>query len=166
MNPEDNNIADTDNMQMTFMKISHLYFKKVFQQLADTGVHPGQIPMIKLLGASGGLSQHEISEKLQIKPPTVNVSIKRMERAGLVERRPDGQNRRIMRVYITETGENFYKKMITLEKENEKVLFQGFTESEICLMNRFFNQIIKNLEAIPFDKEESSTSIVIAKDKI
>ena len=30
-------------------------------------------------------------------------------------------------------------------EENEKMVFSGFSESEMCLMKRFFDQMIKNL---------------------
>jgi len=140
-----------DSMNSLFLKISHLYFKKTFQQLADTGVHPGQIPMVKLLGEEGGLSQKEISQRLHIKPPTVTVSLKRMENAGLIKRSLDKKDQRISHIYLTEKGKELNKKMTGLIKRNEEIIFQGFTESEICLMKRFIRQMIKNLETITED---------------
>jgi len=139
-------IHEEDTMQSLFMKISHLYAKRSFQQLADTGVHPGQIPMVKLLGEEGGLSQREISQRLHIRPPTVTVSLQRMENAGLIERSLDKKDQRVSRIYLTQKGKDLNKKMADIMKRNEESLFQGFTESEICLMKRFFRQIIRNLE--------------------
>ena len=31
-------------------------------------------------------------------------------------------------------------------EDSEKAIFHGFSESEICLMKRFFKQMIENLE--------------------
>ena len=102
--------------------------------------------MIKLLGREGGLSQREISDKLHVKPPSVAVSIKRMESAGLLEKSPDKKDQRVTRIYLSTRGRELNQEIDEIVKHNEKVLFKGFTESEQCLMRRFLLQIIKNLE--------------------
>ena len=50
-----------------------------------------------------------------------------------------------------------------LIRNNEAFMMKGFTESEICLLNRFFEQIYQNLDKIPVsdlcdmcEKEEES----------
>lgn len=148
-----NNEMDDDSFQDLFIKMSHLYFKKTYQQLADTGVHPGQIPMIKLLGESEGLSQRELSDRLHIKPPTVTVSLRRMERSGLIERIADVNDQRRIRIYLSEKGKSFNKKTHELVKTNEQYLFEGFTEGEVYLLKRFLQQLITNLEHIPIENE-------------
>lgn len=142
---------DSDSIQSLFMKVAHLYFMRTYQQLADTGIHPGQLPMLKLLGETDGLSQREISSRLHIKPPTVNVSLKRMESTGLIERRADVSDMRVTRIYMTDEGKALHEKITELIKHNEEALLKNFTESEKCLMKRFFHQFIKNLESIPVE---------------
>ncbi len=83
---------DSDSTQTLLLKMSHLYFRNSFEQLSNLGVHPGQLPMIKLLGREGGLSQREISDKLRVKPPSVAVSIKKNGERGLAGEEP-GQKR-------------------------------------------------------------------------
>lgn len=92
------------------------------------------------------MSQKEISQKLNISPPTVAVSIKRLERAGFLERKTDEKDQRKSRIYLTEEGRDMIRKSKAYIEENEKVLFKGFSESELCLLRRFFDQMIFNLE--------------------
>lgn len=139
------------NLQRMLLKISHLYFTKIYQQMDGIGIHPGQIPIIRLLGHKGELSQREISQSLRIKPPTVAVSIKRLEKSGIIERRSDARDRRVTRVSLTEEGFHIYRTVMELIKNNETILFEGFTESEKCLFGRFFKQIEENLERLPVD---------------
>lgn len=139
------------NLQRVLLRISHLYFTKIYQQMDGIGIHPGQIPIIKLLGYKGELSQKEISQSLHIKPPTVAVSIKRLEKSGLIERKPDTRDQRVTRVSLTEKGYYIYRTAMKQIQNNEKILFQGFTESEKCLFARFFKQIEENLERLPVD---------------
>lgn len=144
----EDNMEKEENLQKLFLKVSHLYFTKIYQQLADTGIHPGQLPIIKLIGDSSGLSQREISKRLHIKPPTVAVSIKRMEKAKMVERHMDTNDQRITRIYLTKKGQDFYAAVNLLLHKNEEALFKGFTESEVCLFKRFMKQMITNLDEI------------------
>ena len=135
-----------ENLQTLFIRLTHLYFKKAFDMLKDTGIHPKQVPLIGLVYHREGISQKEISQALQISPPTVAVSIKRLEKAGIIERTADEKDQRLSRIYLTEEGKTVTEKARECIREKEKLLFQGFSESEICLLRRFFLQMIQNLE--------------------
>lgn len=138
-----------DSLQMMLMKIYHLYFSRVFRTFTDLGIHPGQIPLIRLLGTEGGLSQRQISQKLHIKPPTVTVSLKRMENAGLVQRRADEKDLRVSHIYLTDKGQQIHLTTHAIAQQLEEITFKNFTESECCLMRRLFAQMIENLENAP-----------------
>lgn len=142
---------------MMLMKIYHLYFTKVFKHLTDFGVHPGQIPLIRLLGNEEGLSQRQISQKLHIKPPTVTVSLKRMENSGLIRRLPDERDQRVSHIYLTERGMEIHQMTHKLADELERYIFRGFTDSEKCLMRRLFAQMIENLEEAPVTVKKQGT---------
>lgn len=140
---------EQDGIQTMVIRISHLYLSNMYQQLSSIGVHPGQLPMIRLLGNHEGLSQKEIAKYLKTKPPTVTVSLRRMESVGLIERRPDAKDGRVSRIYLSVRGRDIYEKMKIIVAYNEKYLLQGFTESEMCLLQRFLKQMMENLESIP-----------------
>ena len=63
------------------MRIDRRFMGKCFGQMQELGIYPGQIPVLGLLAYKDGLSQREIAEKLRIKPPTVNVTVQRLEKA-------------------------------------------------------------------------------------
>lgn len=134
-----------------FGKIAHLYFCRGFKVLQAMDIHPKQVPILCFLGKNEGLSQNEISKQMNIKPPTVAVSIKRLEKSGVVERRADEKDHRIIRVYLTQKGRDLGEAVKEKIEQSEQVMFNGFSEAELCLMRRFFEQIIDNLEGT--DKE-------------
>jgi len=136
------------SLQSYFLKISHMYFAKSFSQMAEYGIHPGQLSMLKLLWARDGLSQSEICRALKIKPSTVAVSLKRLEKSGLIVRRPDPTDQRITRVYLTEETKQIGLNVMRRQEENEKIMLQGFSEAEICLLKRFLQQILENTELL------------------
>lgn len=61
---------------------------KCFGQMQELGIYPGQIPVLGLLAHKDGLSQREIAEKLHIKPPTVNVTVQRLEKRDSFTEKP------------------------------------------------------------------------------
>ena len=131
-------------LQALFAKITHLYFCKGFKMLQAMDVHPKQVPLLYFLRKNEGLSQNEISKQMNIKPPTVAVSIKRLEKSGIIERRIDDTDRRISRVYLTKKGFELSERVKEKIEQSEHVMFKGFSEAELCLIRRFFNQIIEN----------------------
>ena len=135
-----------DSTQRLFMDLSHLIFQKSYNVMQEQGIYPGQIPFFKILSEQDGLSQREIAEALRISPPSVTVSIKRMEKNGLVERKPDEKDQRITRIYLTEKGKQLDIQVKQALKKMEDELLEGFQESEVCLLRRFFQHMIENVQ--------------------
>ena len=145
---------ESDNLtQLMFLQISHTYFIKLFQQISGYGLYPGQMPVIKTLHEQNGLTQSEIAKKLKVKPSTVAVSIRRLEKAGMVMRQPDGSNQRRYRVYLTEQAEKIGDKMQDILRENEKHILAGFDEKERCMLEEFFRRLLENIQKIPDDSD-------------
>ncbi|MDO4337188.1 MAG: MarR family transcriptional regulator [Eubacteriales bacterium] len=136
-------------MQGLLMEINRLYMGKCFHQMVELGIYPGQIPVLGCLMHKDGLSQRELAKKLHIKPPTVNVTVQRLEKIGILCRRQDEKDQRVTRVYMTEKGHAIVEKAMEQVMENEKILFANFSETELCLMRRFFQQMLENIELLP-----------------
>ena len=137
-----------DTVLGLFMRASHAYFQKSFRQLNNIGLHPGQPPMLWHIFQEEGLSQKELARRLQVKPPTVNVSLQRMERADYICRRQDEKDQRVSRIYLTEKGRELASRIGGIMKANEEQITRGFTEAEVCLLSRFLKQLIVNIGSI------------------
>lgn len=80
------------------------------------GHKPGEIMVLHLIhcGAkdgSPGLMVSEISGKLNVTSPTVTQHIRSLEAQGLVERRYDRGDRRVVRVRPTEKGSRYIQRV-------------------------------------------------------
>ena len=95
------------------------------------------------------MSQKDIAEELHVKPPTVNVMVQRMEKAGIIGRRHDPDDQRVIRVFLTEKGRQMKRCAARQVEKNEEYVLKGFTEAEKCLFRRFMEQIIDNISNIP-----------------
>lgn len=132
-----------------FMEINKAYMSKCYGQMTHLGLHPGQIPFLMLLSEKGEMSQKDIAGELHVKPPTVNVMVQRMEKAGFVSRRQDEKDQRITRICLTEKGMQMREKVISCVVENDRLVLRGFSDTEECLLRRFLQQIIGNINSIP-----------------
>ena len=131
------------------MRIDRRFMGKCFLEVQKLGIYPGQIPVLGLLSHKDGLSQKEIAEHLRIKPPTVNVTVQRLEKAGFLYRKADEKDQRVSRIYLTEKGHNAKEQVMKKVEENEKIMLEGFSDAELCLLKRFLEQITENIDKIP-----------------
>lgn len=77
-----------------------------------------------------GITQLELAKRSHLKPPTISVSLKKMEDDGLVIRKTDPNDMRQVRVYITEKGQNLEEKLNQKIAEVEKVISNVLSEQE------------------------------------
>ncbi|MBE6069031.1 MAG: MarR family transcriptional regulator [Clostridium lundense] len=135
-----------DSLYHVFSQVMKLHFHRAHSLLNTIDIYPGQPPMLFALHIKDGQSQKELAEKLKVKPATITVMLKRMENAGLLERRPDENDQRISRAYFTDKGREAYEKVHGLMKIIEAECFENFTIEEKILLKRLLMQMKDNLE--------------------
>ena len=148
---------DSQSFLSMFMRIDRRFMGKCFSQMQEVGIYAGQIPVLGLLAHKDGLSQREIAEHLRIKPPTVNVTVQRLEKAGFLYREADEKDQRISRIYLTEKGKQAKENGMKKVKENEKILLSGLSDAELCLLRRMLEQITENIDKIPGNSGKNDT---------
>jgi DNA-binding MarR family transcriptional regulator len=80
------------------------------REFADLEVTPPQFSALTMLLAYGDLSNAELARLTLQTPQTANVIIGNLERRGLVVKRPDETNGRILRLVITADGKRLAEK--------------------------------------------------------
>ena len=149
MNTSDHEETNEKSLQFLFMEIGRHYTEKCLYQIRNLGLQPCQVPVLMILARTDGCSQRRMAELLRNKPSTVNVSIQRLEENGIVCRRRDEKDQRVMRVFLTEEGNRIVGIIKERIKAMESGMFGNFTEAELCLLRRFFQQILENVDRIP-----------------
>jgi DNA-binding MarR family transcriptional regulator len=87
-----------------FFRVLRLHRNAFLRVLAEEGSHPGQAICLRIVARRDGLSQRELGAMLHLTPPTVTSMLQRMERSGLIQRRPDPDDQRVARIHITPDG--------------------------------------------------------------
>lgn len=134
-----------ESIQKVFLQMARLYFLISQSSLEKMELYPGQPQMLLALDKKNGRSQRELSDCLMVKPATVTVMIKRLEKTGFVERMNDEKDQRISRVFLTKKGENICEILKEMHANIEKQSFNNFTLEEKVLLRRLLIQIRDNL---------------------
>ena len=111
-------------------------------------VTPPQWGALSLLHNQDGQTIGALSQQRAIDPATVTGIVKRLEQSGLVERRHDHEDRRIVKVYITDEGRDIMRFLPDAVIEFSQIMLQGFSEKEIRDMQLKLQKIIANLAAV------------------
>lgn len=118
----------------------------VGELLSGLDLHVGQeMVLIELLNEDG-LRSGELASRLGVEPPTVTKTLGRLESSGLIERRPDQDDARCGRVFLTEGGRNLEEPLKRVWEENEKKLLAGVSEKERRELHGLLGRVRRNLE--------------------
>ncbi|GEL04718.1 MarR family winged helix-turn-helix transcriptional regulator [Rummeliibacillus stabekisii] len=117
------------------------YFSKL---LEEYGVTPAQYGVLNCLWREGQLSPKQIGEMVHLEAPTVSGILDKMQKAGLIERSVDPNNRRNVLVIATQKSNEIREEVeVATNKLNDKVL-QDLTESDTEALKKALEAIIKS----------------------
>ena len=89
---------------MRLIGIMRAHRARAQELLGALGVHVGQEMILFQLWKRDGLNQTELTSCLGVEPPTTTKMVQRMEASGLVERRADPSDGRVVQVWLSPRG--------------------------------------------------------------
>ncbi|MET3584864.1 DNA-binding MarR family transcriptional regulator [Pseudorhizobium tarimense] len=75
------------------------------RELAPLDLKPPHLDILANLYRHAGLSQQELARKLLVGRSNISMTLPQMERRGLIERRGDSRDKRVLRLFLTAEGE-------------------------------------------------------------
>ena len=84
--------------------LARLFAGALYRRIGEHGVNTGQFPVLLMLWEQDGVTQASLVEKLAVEQPTMAGTLKRMERAGLIKRVADPNDRRQAHIHLTRKG--------------------------------------------------------------
>lgn len=126
-------------------RLHHMAFRTLFRK---DGLPPAQAGAMRVIVRCPGMSQRELADRLHIQRATATVMLQKMEKAGVIHRRPDPEDQRISRIYPTEAA-------ILQDAETKKAVaayfercFTGISPETIHLLDEAMTRIGRNLGEI------------------
>lgn len=114
-----------------FMHIGKLLNDRLRGSLSEGGIHFGQARILVALLHHEKLTQGAIGHGLHIKPATVTNLVKKMEASGLIDRRQDANDDRIMNVTLTSKGREAANFAVSVMEQIEDDIRSELTQKEI-----------------------------------
>ncbi|MBR4079943.1 MAG: winged helix-turn-helix transcriptional regulator [Christensenellaceae bacterium] len=108
-------------------------------------IFKGQFPILEIICMNEGCTQKFIAESLMVSQASIALSVKRLVKAGMLEKTVDDQNLRCNRIYPTEKGRAVKDELAAMHRSVDEMIFKGFTKDEIEQIDTLFEKIINNL---------------------
>jgi DNA-binding MarR family transcriptional regulator len=96
-------ITDTDLAERLRLAVTRLA-RRLRQHGDADDASPTQLSALATIERRGPITLGELATAERVQPPTITAAIDRLEGQGLVQRRTDDQDRRVVRVEITSVG--------------------------------------------------------------
>ncbi len=124
---------------------ARLFGRALQARISDYGVSAGQWPLLLFLWEEDGLSQKELSRRVQIEEPTTARTIDRMERGGLVRRERNQRDRRQINLRLTDRGIELRDDLIPCAQEVNARATHGLSDEEKARAISLLQYIIARL---------------------
>lgn len=127
-------------------KVSKLHHKRSHAAMSKFGVSSGQPRMLSHLMDHDGCIQKELSEKWDLEPATVTNILSVMEKSGFIRRETAPEDRRVLKVFLTQKGAEIHHKVEEVFAQVEEECFEGFSQIEKERTLDYLNRIYDNLK--------------------
>lgn len=134
---------------------NHLMVQKALvASVKDTGLTPGQPKILDYLLQNDGAIQKEIALFCHIEPASLTVILNGMENKGYIERKNAKNNRRLLHVYLTETGKKYAERLNLEFTRIESEALKGFNEADAQQLQSLLDRVYENM--INIQKKEGT----------
>lgn len=106
------------------------------------GSKRGRGNVMEQIDKNPGITQKELAELLEIQPASLSEVLIKLERKGFVEREKDAEDRRVIRVSLTDIGQAEIHKAEELSTDP----FQTLTKNEQALLKELLNKLLTDWE--------------------
>jgi len=138
-----------DALQLAFRAVLKMHKRCLQKEMDRRGLAKVGQPIILFMlrnhESGEDWDQKQFSEALGVSPATVTVSIKRMERAGLLSKIADPQDLRRNHLVITEKGLHLVDDCIQAFQHVDVGTFKGFSEEERRQLEGYYRRMVRNL---------------------
>lgn len=111
----------------------------------DSGLSPAQIHTVEIVGHNQNMRMKELAERLGVTTGTLTVGIDKLEKLGLVERRPHEKDRRSWLIVLTENGKLMYEQHHRFHQEFTREITRELSNDQINSLSKLFGIVLKGM---------------------
>jgi DNA-binding MarR family transcriptional regulator len=112
----------------------------------EIGVSAGTWFSLALLSKKDGISQGELSQKFEIDPSRVTRLAKRLESEGLILRKRDSEDHRIVRMYLSDEGRGLIEDLSEHRVRFDRRIGSMLSPEELTELRRMLGVLAENMK--------------------
>jgi len=122
--------------------MARLFARGLHQRIDPLGLAPAQFMTLIELWAQDGLTQKELADRLDVEQATIANTLARMQRDGLVERKPHPTDGRSRSIYLTQKAKGLEPQATAAAAAQNKLALSGLSSKEHRLFLGFMQRVI------------------------
>ena len=131
------------------LRITHRSFARALQrQIESRGVTIGMWYFLRALWEEDGLTQRQLSQRVQMMEPTTATALRGMEQRHLVTRVRNATDKRKVNIYLTEEGRKLREVLMPYAREINGLALTGLDADEIETFRHVLHCMRRNLATI------------------
>jgi MarR family transcriptional regulator, organic hydroperoxide resistance regulator len=137
-------LAEEELEARTFVQLARTLTRlehRLEQELQANGLSLPQFDVLATLAQSEGLSQQELAERLLVTKGNICGMIDRMAASGWVERRPDPDDRRTNRLFLTRSGRSLLVKTFPQQHAALREVMSGLAANELQTLYHLLDRL-------------------------
>lgn len=127
--------------------MARLFAQGLQARIEPLGLSPGTFPTLLLLWEDDGLTQKELVARLDIEQATMANTLARMERDGLIRRRPHPADGRAQQVWLTRKAKALQEAATAAAKAQNRVALSRLREQERDAFIEFMRKTIDAMQS-------------------
>lgn len=145
--------SDTQERQHTIigklMRLLRDHKRVIDRYLDSTKLHKSQHRLIMVLSfAEKSMSQRDLAEKLNVTPAAIAVTLKKLAKDGIIQKKISEDDMRFNEVEITEKGRQIAKESESVFRYIDARLFEDFSKEELLQFESYLDRIQTNVSNI------------------
>ncbi len=127
-------------------QLARAFSRALQMRASQLGFSAGHFPILIELWNQDGLTQRQLLDRIDIEQATMANTLSRMERDGLIERKPHPGDKRAQLVFLTARARDLKEEALAAASEVDETLFDGFRRFEKELMLEYIRRAIENAQ--------------------
>ncbi|WP_421358515.1 MarR family winged helix-turn-helix transcriptional regulator [Agrobacterium rosae] len=124
-------------------QLAKTFSKALSKRAATLGFSPGQFPILLELWHEDALTQRQLLDRVDVEQATLANTLVRMERDGLIQRKPHSKDRRAQIIELTERGRELEMQAISASQETDDAILGTLLKFERQLLLEYMNRTIE-----------------------
>lgn len=127
------------------VQVARLHRARTGDRLAKLGLFAGQEQVVQALAAAGTMTMGDLAALLRVRPPTASKTVTRLAALGIVERRAESGDGRVVRVQLTEAGMAKAEAIERIQEEVEAELLDHLDKTDRRRLRKLLRKAARGL---------------------